>query len=225
MMSDILAYGVEGGLRFVLYTIILWFMIKIQKFNYNWPGLLLVSGASIAISYIPWAGAYLAYPVLVFGLHSVTRASIAPDIIFTVGITRAIMFCVNLFVIGALMGDLRPDLNASARSDDSEDVEMADTEEGEQEEEQETPFRSAGTNAHTLIASSHPKAKDLALRGISVNATRALAIISTGRNYHTISTGECFSAQSGAKVRCEEITKTFVLLTIDGADKIRLRMQ
>ena len=223
MFSDILAYGVEGFVRFVLYTIILWIMIKIQKFNYNWAGLLLVSGASIAISYVPWAGAYLAYPVLVFGLHTVTRASIAPDIIFTVAITRAVMFCINLFLIGALMGDLRPDLSASARADEDaeEEVESADTDETA-EEGSSTP---ATTNAFAFVASSHPKAKDLTLRGISINSSKALAIVSTGRNYHTITTGECFSAQSGARVRCEEITKSFVLLTIDGTDQIRLRMQ
>jgi hypothetical protein len=221
MLSDILACGVEGLIRFVLYTIILWIMIKIQKFNYNWPGLLLVSGASIAISYVPWAGVYLSYPVLVFGLHTLTRASIAPDIIFTVGITRAVMFVVQLFLIGSLMGDLRPDLSANARTDEDEEVEMADTEDTEEEEATSKP---ASTNAFTLIGSTHPKAKDLTLRGVSINSSKALAIVSTGRSFQTISTGEWFTVQSGAKIRCDEITKSFVLLTIDDADQIRLRL-
>ena len=221
MLSEILACSVEGFVRFVLYTIILWIMIKIQKFNYNWPGLLLVSGASIAISYVPWAGVYLSYPVLVFGLHTLTRASIAPDIIFTVGITRAVMFVIQLFLIGSLMGDLRPDLSANARTDEDEDVEMADTEEANEEEAPSKP----ATNAFTLIGSTHPRAKELTLRGVSINSSKALAIVGTGRNFHTISTGECFTVQSGAKVRCDEITKSAVLFTIDGTDQIRLRMQ
>jgi hypothetical protein len=223
MILEIVGYGIEGFVRFVLYSFILWIMIKIQKFNYNWPGLLLVSGASIAISYIPWVGPYLAYPVLIFGLRSVTGADIAPDIIFTVGITRAVMFCVNLFIIGALMGDLRPDLNASARTD-GEEAEMAEVE--DEEEEESAPQKEAGPS-YTLANSKHPKAKDLTLRGISINSSRAMAIVGAGRNFHTVSTGECFKVQSGnisTTVRCDEITKSFVLLTLDGTDHVKLQM-
>jgi hypothetical protein len=230
--AEILWCVIEGSVRFVLYTIILWIMIKIQRFNYNWPGLLFVSALSIAISYVPEVGLYLTFPVLIGGLHAVTGASIAPDILFTVGITRALMFAIHLFVLGGLMGDLRPDLNASARTND-EGIEMAEEEESEESEPEpleppkpvKPPTPSGPTYA--LARSSHPKAKDLTVRGVTLNSTRSMVIVGSGRNFHTISTGECFQVK-GTKapttIRCDEITKSFVLLTIDGTDQVKLRV-
>jgi hypothetical protein len=223
-MPDIFVYGIEGCVRFVLYSIILWIMIKIQKLNYNWPGLLFVSAASIAISYVPVVGRYLTFPVLIAGLHQVTGAKIAPDILFTVGVTRAVMFCVQLFVIGALMVNLRPDLQASAREGD-EEVEVADSEE---QQEQQTPSAKEESGGYTLVGNNDPRAKGLALRGISINASKPLAIVSTGRSYYTVSTGECFVVETDKvrkTVRCDEITKSFVLLTINDSAQIKLRMQ
>src|SRR5688572_6679136 len=101
MTVIILVLAIEGVVRWFIYTALLWIMIKIQKLNYNFFGLMAVSAGAIAVSYIPWAGPYLAYPVLVFGLWKVTGADIVPDVVFTVAITRALMFCVNLFLLGA----------------------------------------------------------------------------------------------------------------------------
>ena len=224
MTVIILGLAIEGVVRWFIYTALLWIMIKIQKLNYNFFGLMAVSAGAIAVSYIPWVGAYLAYPVLVFGLWKVTGADIVPDVVFTVAITRALMFCVNLFLLGALMGDLRPDLNASARTEQEEEHEVAE------EEEPEEAVQTKVTAKQFTIGDAHanPKAKHLALKGVSINPSQALAMLSDGKSFHTLGTGEVFQARSpqgSDTVRVEEIHRSHVILTINDQDRVRLSIK
>lgn len=95
-----------GLAHWLVYTALLWMMIKLQNLNYNLLGLLGSSLLASALDYIPVVGCYIGWAALVICLWKCTGADIAPDVLFTVGVAGALMFCVNLFVIGWLMGNL-----------------------------------------------------------------------------------------------------------------------
>jgi hypothetical protein len=137
ILIEIVAMAVGTFVQWVIYTALLWGMIKIQKLNYNLPGLLGSSLLATLIGLIPIVGPYLGWGVLVICLWKCTGADIAPDVLFTVGIAGALMFCFNLFLFGSLMGELRPDLAVEA----SESVETGmNVDAGEEEEaEEEAP--------------------------------------------------------------------------------------
>jgi hypothetical protein len=211
-------------------------MIKIQKLNYNAAGLFASSLAAILVSFIPYGGAYLSYVVLVICLWKCTGADIAPDVIFTVGIAGALMFCFNLWVIGMLMGSsLRKDF--SEKDAGGKDTEMVAEEEEDEETDSEEPAAApaaqrpvraptkpalASTNGVRVSARTPAPAKPpppivdvgpLTIKGISFGA-RAAVMISDGFRVHTVGLGESFAAElpkGRTRLRCEEITKTNVV--------------
>src|SRR6185503_6092057 len=89
-----------GLAHWLVYTALLWMMIKLQNMNYNLLGLLGSSLLASALDYIPVVGCYVGWAALVICLWKCTGADIAPDVLFTVGVAGALMFCVNLFAIG-----------------------------------------------------------------------------------------------------------------------------
>jgi len=225
---------IAGAFKWLVYTGLLWGMIKIQKLNYNVLGLFGSSLAWVLIGEIPYFGVYLSYLVLVICLWKCTGAEIAPDVLFTVGIASALMFCVNLWVIGALMGDLRPGFKAEARGGD-DTSEMAEMDTEEDPDEEDTGAEDAATKPvpAATTAAPQPKTSDaklnngaLSLKGISFNAGRPLVMISDGNRVHTITTGETFAAvtaQGRVKWLCEQVTKTSVTLKSDQGDQVQLR--
>src|SRR5208283_938023 len=90
---------------------LLWIMIKIQKLNqsvaYKFLGLLGAATLATGLDMVPYAGHGLAVAALLLCVKKVTRAPYI-DVLFTVAISYALMFGVNLFILGSLMGDLRP---------------------------------------------------------------------------------------------------------------------
>jgi hypothetical protein len=102
-------------IEFVLQTAIqlglLWGMIKIQKLDqhttYRFLGLLVAAVLATGLDMIPYAGHYLAVSALLLCIKKTTGAPYV-DVLFTVAISYALMFGVNLFILGSLMGDLRP---------------------------------------------------------------------------------------------------------------------
>src|SRR5690349_11495759 len=88
----------------------LWIMIRLQKLNYNFLGLLGAAALASAICLIPLPfriSKIISCGALLFCISKVTRAEFV-DVRFTVGIGYALLFGMNLWLFGALMGDLRP---------------------------------------------------------------------------------------------------------------------
>jgi len=218
--------------KWLVYTGLLWGMIKIQKLNYNVLGLFGSSLAATLVAFIPYGGSYLSYVVLVICLWKCTGAEIAPDIIFTVGISGALMFCVNLFVIGALMGDIRPDFAANARGD-SEQTEMAGDAEDDSDESDETEETNAVAKPAGLAPVVNPaplKTGDgsLVLKGVTFNANRPLVMIAGGGRVHTVTTGETFTVtlpKSKTKWRCVQVTKTSAVVKSEQGEQFELHIQ
>lgn len=222
-MLSIIALLIGAGIKACFYALLLWIMIKIQKLNYTALGLLLCSGVATLISLIPLVGPYLAYAALLLCLHKVTRADIYPDCVFTAVVANSVMLVVNLWLLGALMGDLRPDLMAWARPSraeaDTGDASAADAEEQEEKEQAPVPV---------ALSEASAKAKGVALKGIAYNRTKPTVMLRLGTSYQTLTTGEVATVRGPdgvLSVRCEQITNSFVVLKLDPGERVRLDLK
>jgi len=155
-----IALLIATAIKWLVYTALLWFMIKIQKLNYNVFGLLGSSLAAVLINHIPFVGCYLSYVVLVICLWKCTGADIVPDVVYTVAIAGALMFCFNLWVIGMLMGSIRPDFAhhdgpaPNAMVDDNAAGESEEAEDASDDESEAAPnqARSTGSGQASPVA-------------------------------------------------------------------------
>lgn len=235
------------AIKWFVYTALLWVMIKIQKLNFNPVGLFVSAAAALLVEFIPFGGAYLSYVVLVIGLWKSTNADIVPDCVFTVCIAGALMFCFNLWVIGLLLGPLRPDLAKSAAK--GADKEMVDDEEeagGEPAEDAPAARPAKPSSRPALVASnsvrvaarpvtgapagpSAPPEPDFSFlipKGVSFGATPS-ALISDGTKVYTVSRGDWFtvvSPQGRAKFHCEDINKSQIVLKSADGQVLNLKL-
>ena len=110
MLTDLPFLAIEFVARTVILLGLLWMMIKIQKldqqFDYRFLGLAGAAALASGLDMIPYVGHPFAVPVLLVCIKKVTHADYI-DALFTIAIAYALMFCVNLFILGSLMGDLR----------------------------------------------------------------------------------------------------------------------
>lgn len=279
----IVAMVVVGIAHWAIYTALLWIMIKIQKLNFNWLGLLGSSALASAIDYIPVVGPYLGWVVLVICLQKVTQADIAPDVLFTVAIAGSLMFCVNLFLLGSLMGTLHfagyeepMDDDGTLELVDSFDKSVRPTEASNDDDDDDPdaePKPAVKASPKPLVATARPATKPvvsvkqtapvaakpsspvvaakpvatkvaavseenirdasslpakLFLKGLAMNSSQRTAMITDGREIHTVAVGEFFSvpSPSGTLVlRCEDINNRGVILALDKGDRVRLTFQ
>ena len=135
MSGILLSRLIEFALQTAILLGLLWGMIKIQKldqkFAYNFLWLLgsaalatgldqilqMTLGHFIGISFASYISTPIVVTVLLLCLKKVTHAPYV-DVLFTVAISYALLFGVNLFILGSLMGDLRP----SARNPDEFEI-------------------------------------------------------------------------------------------------------
>jgi hypothetical protein len=213
-----------GLAHWLVYTALLWMMIKLQKMNYNLLGLLGSSLLASACDYIPIVGCYLGWAVLVICLWKCTGADIAPDVLFTVGVAGALMFCVNLFVIGWLMGNLSMISPSLADYGPGDKTEMSAGMDGDEEDEDGETNRvatvaaaapapkpaskfggwfrpSAPAPVATTVTNSAPKdignlPTQLTIKGISVSPSHKSAMIANGRQIHDVRVGDSFAVNS-----------------------------
>lgn len=111
MSGTLLPRFIEFALQTAILLGLLWGMIKIQKLDqhttYRFLWLLGAAALATGLDMIPYAGHYLAVAALLLCIKKTTGAPYV-DVLFTVAISYALMFGVNLFILGSLMGDLRP---------------------------------------------------------------------------------------------------------------------
>jgi hypothetical protein len=131
MSGILLPRLIEFAIQTAILLGLLWGMIKIQKldqrFEYNFLGLLGAAALATGLDQILqltlghfigiYFASYISTPIVVAALLlCVKKVTHAPyvDVVFTVAISYALLFGVNLFILESLMGDLRP----SARNPD-----------------------------------------------------------------------------------------------------------
>jgi hypothetical protein len=112
---DWMALGLGFAGQTVFLTIALWIMLKMQSFDRNIFGLIGAAALACAIDHIPYVGWYVSGVVLLLCVTKLIHARTFTDAIFTVAIAYAITFAFNMFVITALMADLRPSAKVRAR--------------------------------------------------------------------------------------------------------------
>jgi hypothetical protein len=119
--SHIIGYLLEFALQTVFLTAALWIMIKLQKLNYGFFGLIVAAAIANVVEMVLEAvfsralGGYIGITlsslvtiiVLSICVRKVTQAD-TTDVGFTVGVGYALTFCMNLFLLSSLLGDLRP---------------------------------------------------------------------------------------------------------------------
>jgi hypothetical protein len=237
MIEQIIGTTIHFGIQTVFLVAGLWIMIKLQKFDYNVLGLigsaLLASGADM----IPFVGHYLSVSVLLLCIRKVIVADSYTDTLFTVGIGYALMFCMNLFLIASLMGDLRPPIiKAETRETDRENPPAA-TEPGEKtapasSTTNQPPVARVTENAAPVSAQPDTTANEAGapllamdivskfkLKGVSKSASKTLAMINTGTKTETLSRNESIqveTAKGWVAVRCEDVGDNKVVLNVGG---------
>jgi hypothetical protein len=208
----------------VILSVLLFIMIKVQDLNYNFLGLIGSAALGSGLDMIPYFGHSLAVPVLYICIWKVTQASLFPDAAFTVVIAYALMFAVNLFILGALMGDLRPDLHASRHGvpgDENVTQEMADEPESAAGTNQPVPITSGGVAPNNSVTPANVIAKQFSIKGVTRNADKSAVTLLSGKKTYTLFLGQLVSVQTPdglVSVRFTDLGTNYVTLNIHGAD-------
>lgn len=224
MTANILAYAIEFTIQTGFLLAALWMMIKLQKLNHRFLPLLGSAALASGLDMIPVVGHYVAVGVLLFCIWKITQSEYV-DAAFTVFVGYALMFGMNLWLIGSLLGDLR----ASARSAD----EMPSSDEllVEFDTESENPVLPPPPASRTEIAvptnetksalslAGDAIARDINLKGLCRNSTNSSLIVHTGVKAYTLVLGESLlvMTRKGRVPLCfEALGEKSVVLKIDG---------
>ena len=194
-MSEIIYFGIEFLFHSALLMAMLWVMIKCQKMNYTFLGLLGTAAAGGALDLIPYVGHAFAVVSLFFCIVKMTRASMFPDASFTVAVSYALMFAVKMLAFTYLIGDLRPaSMNrVSLTSEDTPPPRIATA----------GPHATAppATNASPGdLPSPAPKdniadgfVRQFIIKGTTLNGDKSSAIINFAGRTFTLFQGDTFS--------------------------------
>jgi hypothetical protein len=230
MTGQILGLAIEFLIRSAFLGIALWVMIKIQKLEWDLLGLLLSTALGSGLDMIPIVGHYLAVPALWLCLKQVTNGDLFPDVAFTVGISYALVFCMNLFVIGSLLGDLRPskkhaEVAPPERTAVSKDKPEAD---GPPTATKPAPVVAAQppdpkpvqqpTN-QPIKKSTREMVRNFSVKGILEGIDKPVGTISSGLKTYTLIAGETRSMETEngrIAVRFDGVSDHQVILTISG---------
>jgi len=243
MILETLALFIEFAVQTVFLFVALWIMIKVQKLDYNFPGLLgtaaIVSGLDRVLDTVlghflgDYLATYISAPiilvVLIICVSKVTHAD-RVDVMFTIVVGYALMFGMNLWLFGALLGDLRPSAGSSREIDTI----------AEQQETNEVVQTAIQTNQP--VQNTHPSASNapaklaaqpgpaqpaeittnlFSVKGVARDASKSAMTIQTGKRTYTILLGESALTQTTngpVSVRFKELGDGWVVLTINGVE-------
>jgi hypothetical protein len=178
---------------------------------------------------IPFVGHYLAVLALWFCIKKFTNGDIFPHVALTVAVCYALVFCVNLFVIGALMGHLRP---SAKHAKIAPRKVRAETEHREQSEplaaspptdavaeRVSVPEPARQPEVQVATNSTQSIVKDFTLKGVIESSEKPVVTVHSGvRNYSMVAGESRKMETKGGRivVRCNSVRDHQVLLTISG---------
>lgn len=217
--SQLLGQAIAAGILWIVYSIIVYFMVKVQKMKVGLLGALVSCFFGIAVSFVPFAGFYLSFPVVVFCLWRFAGPHAFGDSIFTVVISGALMFCFKLYVLGALMGNLGaryeglvPDPDLEVQAAETEMAVVAETETSEP----------ASQFDWSLVDK-----EAFALKGITSGAKRQLIMFQYADQMYTLETGESCAVRTKEgtiRVRCESVSRSHVELLLNDQEPFKLSL-
>ncbi len=214
MIGELIFLAVSYSFHVILLFVGLWVMLKIQKFNYNWPGLIGSALLASGLDMIPYFGHALAVPALYICVWKMTRESIFPDAAFTVLFSYLFMFVVNMFLLTYLTGDLRPDLHPDTdRAGDTAPtnaIVAAPT---------NPPAASAAADSAAAKKAAEAAAKNLSVKGVIRSGAKSMLMLGDGKKIHTLALGEKTKVQTpggSSWVQFDRVDTNSVTLLIDG---------
>jgi hypothetical protein len=219
----LLVWSVDFVSQTVILFVLVWIMIKLQKLDqhdqFHFLKVLAVTALSSGLNMIPYFGHYVSVSALLVGIKLVTRSPYA-DVLFTVGLSYALMFCVNLFILGSLMGDLRPSVRDAGNPGQLESTSQVQIAEAE-------PETVAKTNPTAHPVASQVSVKPLpagpghfTVKGVTRNGPKSVVIIDTGVKTYSLFLGDSVNMDTsdGTKgVRFISLDTNGVTLNVDGA--------
>jgi hypothetical protein len=110
--------AIEFAVQTAFLALALWVMLKVQKLHWNIPGLLGSAALSSGLDFIPYVGHYISAAVLLLCIAKLSRPDSYTDVLFTVVIAYALMFCMNLFLVGTMMDEMKPLMQVKADSEE-----------------------------------------------------------------------------------------------------------
>ena len=218
-MGDIIIMIVEYAARTAVLTLLLWLMIKLQKLNYFFLGLLGSAALACALDTIPYFGHYLAVPVLYFCIWKVTQASLVPDAIFTVVIAYALMFAVKVLLFTALIGDLRPHIRGDENDELRSEVAAAQPPPPAGVSPPATNQNAAASPAKVPAKSTDEILKDVVVKGVTRNGDKSMVLISSNKKNYTLTMGQLTLVQTPAEtlhLRLVNVSETWATVEVNG---------
>jgi len=226
MHTNYLAWVITFTSQTVILFAVVFILIKLQKLDqhdrFHFLKVLGVCALASGLDMIPYFGHYISVSALLLGIKLVTGSPYA-DVLFTVGISYALMFVVNLFIFASLIGDLRPsarDAGAPARYGSTPREQIVDTE-PEAADETNPPASAVASNPVPQISAKPAPAgvTRYSIKGLSRNGAKSVVTIDTGTKAYTLFLGDTLSMQTPdgtSRVRFENLDADWVTLNIDG---------
>lgn len=228
---------VLGGLfvaRWILFTIVIWGLLRVQKLNYTWPGLLLTTALGSVAYFIPlgFVAAAAAFVIVYIGLKIVTQAE-HTDLMFSIVISNAIMYVASLWLITAFLPDLKTMREAVNGNEERQLAAIPDYA-GMMNKASNT-FANAASRGNpdqapaktgskftpsTIIA----KAAGLRLKGITMMRGGGLAMIQSDGRTESIGVKESITVKASSGIvrfTCQSITTNRVTLVLQGSNPPR----
>lgn len=220
----------------VILFVLLWIMIKIQKLDqYDGFHVLKILGTAALVTGLDmildntigrWLGAYfgsyvtvpISGTVLLICLKKATQADFV-DIIFTATISYALMFGVNLFLLGSLLGDLRP---SAREADEFETTNQQQVMAGEDQAPATTNRPAAKVPAAAQPPSAPPAtgaAKYISIKGVTRNGDKSMVSLQVDSRSYSIFLGEAATVQTPdgpVSVRFSKLSGNSTTLEING---------
>jgi hypothetical protein len=218
MFANILILAIVFLINTGILLALLWIMIMLQKLDYHFLGLLGSAALASGLDMIPHFGHMLAVPALYFCIWKVTRSSIFPDAAFTVVISYALKFCVNLFIMGMLMGDLRP-ADRETGGDETAAPEPAAESQPSAVTQKSVPDAATNSVPTADAKEAEAIAQQFSIKGITRNADKSSLTLQSGKKTYTIFLGQLISVQTDdgpVSVRFTDLGKDWVVLNIRG---------
>jgi hypothetical protein len=196
--------------RTLVLTLLLWIMVKLQKLDYFFLGLLGSAALASALDMIPYCGHYLAVPVLYLCIWKVTHASLMPDAVFTVAVAYALMFAVRVFLLMAILPPIHP-LTAAESPFVPQPARMA--------EAPSFVVAPEPKKAPVIHKSADDWVKEIVFKGATENGKKSILLISASTNFYQLAINELATVQTSSgscQVRLVNLSENWATLEVNG---------
>jgi hypothetical protein len=221
-MADITRLIIEFAVRTTVLTALLCGMVKIQKLNFFFPGLLVSAVIACVVDALPHFGHFLAVPALFLCVWKVTGARPLPDVTIAVLIPYLLMFGVNVLLFTGRTGAVPPAVTIKAIVKTNlppavvkpltpalippPSTNLAVT---------NVPVNPAKTNLH----SADEILKDFAVKGVTRNGDKSMLVIHVNKRTYTIEMGEPALVQTTSgpcQIRLVNLGESWATVQVNG---------